>query len=219
MIVGELRKLVDEPMGDEELQRTKDYAAGSFRLSLETPMSLGQRYGNQLLMDGEIESPEDTVAAPRAVTAEEIQQVAKRVIGPGIFFDRGGRSDRRFRPPRHVAARLTMAGLGTLADAPMVARIVHAVTGADPDDLRIAGQGQTSVGWYVEAPAGPYCVLVEIPAEAPPRAPPRRADELRGASRDLRGAHGSGGEVTAFNRGRRGRSTSQTRRTAVGTGW
>ena len=59
-----------------------------------------------------------------------------------------------------------MAGLGTLADAPMVARIVHAVTGADPDDLRIAGQGQTSVGWYVEAPAGPYCVLVEIPAEA-----------------------------------------------------
>ena len=59
-----------------------------------------------------------------------------------------------------------MAGLGTLADAPMVARIVRAVTGADPDDLRIAGQGQTSVGWYVEAPAGPYCVLVEIPAEA-----------------------------------------------------
>ncbi len=85
VIVGELRKLVDEPMGDEELQRTKDYAAGSFRLSLETPMSLGQRYGNQLLMDGEIESPEDTVAALRAVTAEEIQQVAKRVIGPGIF--------------------------------------------------------------------------------------------------------------------------------------
>lgn len=59
-----------------------------------------------------------------------------------------------------------MPGLGTLADAPMVARIVHAATGEDPDDLRIAGQGQTSVGWYVEARGGPYCVLVEIPAEA-----------------------------------------------------
>ena len=59
-----------------------------------------------------------------------------------------------------------MAGLGTMADAPTVARIVHAATGEDPDDLRIAGQGQTSVGWYVEARGGPYCVLVEIPAEA-----------------------------------------------------
>ena len=59
-----------------------------------------------------------------------------------------------------------MPGLGTLADAPMVARIVHAATGADPNDLRIAGQGQTSVGWYVEAPGGPYSVLVEIPADA-----------------------------------------------------
>lgn len=85
VILVELRKLVDEPMGDEELQRTKDYAAGSFRLGLETPMSLGQRYGNQLLIDGEIEAPDDTVATLRAVTAADIQQVAKRVIGPGEF--------------------------------------------------------------------------------------------------------------------------------------
>lgn len=59
-----------------------------------------------------------------------------------------------------------MPGLGTLADAPTVARIVHAATGEDPDELRIAGRGQTSIGWYVEAPGGPYCVLVEIPADA-----------------------------------------------------
>lgn len=85
VILVELRKLVDEPMGDEELQRTKDYAGGSFRLGLETPMSLGQRYGNQLLLDGEIEDPDDTVAALRAVTAEDVQRVATRVIGPGIF--------------------------------------------------------------------------------------------------------------------------------------
>jgi predicted Zn-dependent peptidase len=85
VIVAELRKLVDEPVGDEELQRTRDYAAGSFRLSLETPMSRGQRFGTQLLIDGEIESPEETVEGLRAVTAEDIQQVAARVIGPGVF--------------------------------------------------------------------------------------------------------------------------------------
>jgi len=53
-----------------------------------------------------------------------------------------------------------------MADAPTVARIVHAATGEDPDDLRIAGQGQTSVGWYVEARGGPYFVLLSIPADA-----------------------------------------------------
>jgi predicted Zn-dependent peptidase len=37
------------------------------------------------LLDGEIESPEDTVARLRAVTAQDIQRVATRVIGPGKF--------------------------------------------------------------------------------------------------------------------------------------
>jgi Ser/Thr protein kinase RdoA (MazF antagonist) len=59
-----------------------------------------------------------------------------------------------------------MPGLGTLADAPAIARIVHAATGQDPDDMRIAGRGQTSVGWRVDAPGGPYCVIVSIPPEA-----------------------------------------------------
>ncbi len=85
VILSELRKLVDEPIDENELQRTKDYVCGSFRLSLETPMALGQHYGTQLLMDDEIEQPEETVSALRAVSSEKIQQVAKRVIGPSTF--------------------------------------------------------------------------------------------------------------------------------------
>lgn len=81
VITAELQRMVDEPMGDEELQRTKDYACGSFRLSLETPMSLGQRRGTQLLMDGQIEPPDVTVERLRSVTAEDVQRVAKRVFG------------------------------------------------------------------------------------------------------------------------------------------
>ena len=81
VIAAELQRLVDEPMPAEELQRTKDYAAGSFRLSLETPMSLGQRRGTQLLMDGEIEPPDVTVERLRAVTAEDVRRVAGRVFG------------------------------------------------------------------------------------------------------------------------------------------
>ena len=48
-------------------------------------MALGQHYGTQLLMDDEIEQPEETVSALRAVSSEKIQQVAKRVIGPSTF--------------------------------------------------------------------------------------------------------------------------------------
>ena len=85
VIVAELHRLVDEPMGDEELNRTKDYAAGSFRLSLETPMSFAQRWGSQLLHDGELESADATVAGLRAVTAEDVQRVAARLFAEPKF--------------------------------------------------------------------------------------------------------------------------------------
>ena len=85
VIVGELHRLVDEPVEPGELTRAIDYVAGSLRLSQETARAVGQRYGNQLLMDGELETTEQTVAAIRAITADEVQAVAKRVIGPGDF--------------------------------------------------------------------------------------------------------------------------------------
>ncbi len=85
VIVGELRRLVDEPVGDDELRRSIDYVAGSLRLSQETARAVGQRNGNQLLMDGELEPIEETVTAMRSVTAADIQRVAACVIGPGEF--------------------------------------------------------------------------------------------------------------------------------------
>ena len=97
VIVGELQRAADEPVGDDELQRAKDFAAGTFRLSMETPMALGQHFGNQLLQDGEIELPGETVERIRAVEAPEVQAVAQRlfggdyalaVVGPSASADR-----------------------------------------------------------------------------------------------------------------------------------
>ncbi len=85
VILTEVRRLVDEPVVEEELLRTKEFAAGTFRLSLEAPMALCQRYGQQLLIDGEIESPDETVAALTAVTSDDVQRVARRLIAPGRF--------------------------------------------------------------------------------------------------------------------------------------
>ena len=93
VIKDELKKLVEELVGDEELTKARDYTIGSFRLGLETPMALAQRAGDQLLMLGKIEPIDEVVAKLRAVSAEDVQRVAQRLfrndnlsmslVGPG----------------------------------------------------------------------------------------------------------------------------------------
>ena len=80
VILDELEKLMVEPVPPEELQKAIDYTVGSFRLSLESTMALGQRAGESLLTLGEIEPAESVVAKLRAVTADDVLRVAKRVI-------------------------------------------------------------------------------------------------------------------------------------------
>ena len=85
VIVEELRRIAAEPVAEDELQRAKDFAAGTFRLALETPMALGQRFGDQLLQDGELELPEETVARLREVGAADVQAVARRLFEQRAF--------------------------------------------------------------------------------------------------------------------------------------
>jgi predicted Zn-dependent peptidase len=80
VIITELEKLVEERVGDEELIKARDFTVGSFRLSLETPMALGQRAGESLLTLGEIEPIESVAENLRAVDAEDISRVAQRVL-------------------------------------------------------------------------------------------------------------------------------------------
>src|SRR6266540_5918214 len=80
VILTELEKLTQERVGDEELTKTRDYTVGSFRLSLETPMALGQRAGENLLTLDEIEPIDSVVEKLRAVEADDISRVARRVL-------------------------------------------------------------------------------------------------------------------------------------------
>jgi predicted Zn-dependent peptidase len=80
VILDELDKLKAEPVPPEELRKAIDYTVGSFRLSLESTMALGQRAGESLLTLGEIEPVESVVAKLRAVTADDVIRVARRVI-------------------------------------------------------------------------------------------------------------------------------------------
>ena len=78
--LGELRRLVDEPVPEEELTKARDYSAGSFRLGLESSMSLGQRAGESLLLLGEIEPVDEVVEQLKTVSAEDVQRVAARLF-------------------------------------------------------------------------------------------------------------------------------------------
>jgi predicted Zn-dependent peptidase len=80
VILEELEKLVQEPVGKDELTKARDYTVGSFRLSLESPMSLGQRAGESLLTLGEIEPIESVVEKLRAVTVDDLTRVSQRLL-------------------------------------------------------------------------------------------------------------------------------------------
>jgi predicted Zn-dependent peptidase len=69
----------------EELDKARDFSTGNFRLGLESTMALAQRAGESLLQTGEIEPVEDVVASMRAVTAADVERVARRVFKPGGF--------------------------------------------------------------------------------------------------------------------------------------
>jgi predicted Zn-dependent peptidase len=62
------------------MKKAVDYTVGSFRLSLESSMALGQRAGESLLTLGEIEPVETVVERLRAVTADDVRRVAQRII-------------------------------------------------------------------------------------------------------------------------------------------
>ncbi len=77
----ETEKLVTTLVPAEELRKAKDHNIGRFRLSLETAFALGQRHGESLLTKGLIEDVDSVVAQIEAITADDVQAVARRVVG------------------------------------------------------------------------------------------------------------------------------------------
>ncbi|HVS80009.1 MAG TPA: pitrilysin family protein [Candidatus Paceibacterota bacterium] len=79
-IIEEFRRLLDEPVSDEELQKAKDYYAGQLALALESSDEFATFYGHQEIINREIQKPDDIIKELQAITADDLRKVANAVF-------------------------------------------------------------------------------------------------------------------------------------------
>ena len=80
----ELKRMRETRIGSAELRRTKDFLAGNFRLSLERVTTRLFVYGQSFLAFGRVVEPHEQVDGMHAVSADDVQAVARAVFRPSM---------------------------------------------------------------------------------------------------------------------------------------
>jgi predicted Zn-dependent peptidase len=80
-IVGELRRIAEEPVPADELEKARNFTKGRFVLQLESPHGTLMFGLRREVLEGRAAEPTEVLEGIDAVTAEDIQRVAQDVIG------------------------------------------------------------------------------------------------------------------------------------------
>ena len=80
LIVRELIRLRERPVGRREMKLARDYVIGQLRLGLESTSSQMMWLGDNIMSHGRFIPPDESVAAISNVTAEDVQRLARQVI-------------------------------------------------------------------------------------------------------------------------------------------
>ena len=80
LILEEFARLKSEPMGDEELRRTKDFLKGSTLLGLESTMSRMSNLARQEMYFGRYITMDEIAREVEAVTSDDVLAVARELL-------------------------------------------------------------------------------------------------------------------------------------------
>jgi len=80
VFLSELKKLKEELVSVEELQKVKDYIIGNMYLGLESSNAVAQYLGFQELLKNKILTPQEKVEKIKAITAHDIKRVANKIF-------------------------------------------------------------------------------------------------------------------------------------------
>jgi predicted Zn-dependent peptidase len=82
-VIGtELRRIVSEPVGADELERAKENVKGRMALSLESTLTRMNRIGGSILMDVPLLSLDEMVAKIDAVDVDAVSALAQELFAP-----------------------------------------------------------------------------------------------------------------------------------------
>ncbi len=84
-ILAELRKIADEIVPPDELEKARSYAKGRFVLSLESPQGTNMFGLRREVLEGEATEPSEVLAALDQVTAEDVQRVGQDLMRNDAF--------------------------------------------------------------------------------------------------------------------------------------
>ena len=79
-IIGELRKLRDDGVPEDELERTKELRKGRLLMGFEDSRSVASWIGSQELTYGEVRTPEEVMERIEAVTTKDVQELADELF-------------------------------------------------------------------------------------------------------------------------------------------
>jgi predicted Zn-dependent peptidase len=83
-IVGQLRRLCEEPVSPTELTKAKEFYKGRLLLQMESTNSVATWYGGQEALTGKIQNVEETMAEIDAVSADDLMRIARELFHQAI---------------------------------------------------------------------------------------------------------------------------------------
>ncbi|HSO02309.1 MAG TPA: pitrilysin family protein, partial [Gaiellaceae bacterium] len=85
-IVEQFRLLADEPVPPDELEKARNFSKGRFVLQLESPHGTIMFGLRREVLEGRASEPAEVLAALDAVTADDIQRVAREIVDDGFHL-------------------------------------------------------------------------------------------------------------------------------------